>query len=360
VLLMPIFRKYPSAKISPLVRNLTYLEVSTHFLHSASLVDSMPHDSKNLELFLSESLSFATHRKLNTLAEIRSISTIVKGIPSSSFVIFGPGLLYHLLFQVYPRMSHRIKLWLKILIALRSKSISVIYPMFDIATPVFSSALLLAQFFCRVICIPLGNTKREAEACGFIHVSRPIVFLWTLKRLSEQQTISNRQRPIFSSLSFRGSSHRIELMSIIKQEVLQIGGNVYESGKVVRYDDHFSIISRCFLYVSTNETQGFFWRGPIRKFVSKENTTGRNWEAFAAGCLLLTNETEALRGFGFRKGEHYLTLPAPESLRSLIRKIYQNPRQYEGIARNGHQRFVQVLHDQVGTFWQGVVTTLTE
>ena len=90
----------------------------------------------------------------------------------------------------------------------------------------------------------------------------------------------------------------------------------------------------------------FTWKGDV------DIITGRTWEIFSSGSLLLQNSSKILDGL-FDEGVHYLTFSSKKDLLARLNFLSENPTYAETIAISGHLRY-QELAD-VEKFWTKLI-----
>jgi hypothetical protein len=106
--------------------------------------------------------------------------------------------------------------------------------------------------------------------------------------------------------------------------------------------DYINLLGTVKFYASTNFVQEVFHIGSkrYRKKMSDTTTTGRTWNAFAAGMVLITNETDNLKELGFVPNVHYLDL-----IKIIDSQNFQLPQDDElsVIARNGRNHYKSLM-----------------
>lgn len=98
-----------------------------------------------------------------------------------------------------------------------------------------------------------------------------------------------------------------------------------------------SQVRNCRIVATTNLTQEIYSKSILLgKRISPTTITGRSWEAFAAGALLIANQAGVLTGLGFVPEQHFLPIS------SLTEETFVgtgNDRALMRIAQAGHEQF---------------------
>jgi hypothetical protein len=90
----------------------------------------------------------------------------------------------------------------------------------------------------------------------------------------------------------------------------------------------------------------FTWKGEV------DIITGRTWEIFSSGSLLLQNSSNILDGL-FVEGVHYIAFTSKKDLLDRLKFISENLTFAETVANSGHLRFKELLDPQ--KFWTNLV-----
>lgn len=90
-------------------------------------------------------------------------------------------------------------------------------------------------------------------------------------------------------------------------------------------------------------------------FTWKDNVdiiTGRTWEIFSSGALLLQNSAKILDGL-FVEGTHYVAFTSKEDLLFKVKFLSENPIRSETIAQSGLLRYKEVIDAE--KFWLDII-----
>lgn len=140
-----------------------------------------------------------------------------------------------------------------------------------------------------------------------------------------------------------GGTYRHEVTPRIVAKLQGAGYETVSTGKGLDWDSYIDLNKRSRIVVTTCQLQSEYLIGP-RSYRAKLPThliTGRVWEAFASGNLLVTDISDELAALGFAAGEHYWPLPngGPAEWDS-----WRLPAEFSAdeIAANGRLRFLEI------------------
>jgi hypothetical protein len=106
------------------------------------------------------------------------------------------------------------------------------------------------------------------------------------------------------------TSVRIQNINKLAEKMRSVNVEVKYSNGVLSEGQYIEQIALTKFYATTNLVQDTFLFGPgyYRKRMSQTTITGRTWDAFAGGVVLITNNCEVLAELGFIPGVHFLDL----------------------------------------------------
>jgi hypothetical protein len=90
----------------------------------------------------------------------------------------------------------------------------------------------------------------------------------------------------------------------------------------------------------------FTWKGDV------DIITGRTWEIFSSGSLLLQNSSKILDGL-FDEGVHYLTFSSKKDLLARLNFLSENPTYAETVASSGRLRYKELINAE--KFWTKLI-----
>lgn len=188
----------------------------------------------------------------------------------------------------------------------------------------------------------LQSTEEEARKFGYRNPATNVFWTWPSSRISAYEPLTQwkqRANRMVLASSFTDSSRR-SLMTSSYQQVHQHFPNwsaKYDGGLSRRA--YSQLMSQSKICVTTNTLPPTFvlpfkfYRQKIPAF----HTTGRVWEAFAFGCLLVCQQTKNLEELGFLPGVHFVELGPPGE--PLCNVTMLTDAEMKKIARNGQERF---------------------
>ena len=114
------------------------------------------------------------------------------------------------------------------------------------------------------------------------------------------------------------------------------------------WDSYVELNRKSRIVVTTCKMQPDYLRGPryYRKLIPHLTVTGRVWEAFASGNLLITDENPILEQLGFKAGRHYLPLPSPSETAWADWEL-PTDRILATIANKGNQQFLACVNSRL-------------
>lgn len=158
----------------------------------------------------------------------------------------------------------------------------------------------------------LQSTSLEARTFGYSRPAAPVFWTWPDERLQAHRNArktweSRADVWVCQSASVeplrKNANESIRLVLANTQYLERESGNL-------EFPDYIELLGSSKILMTTNFVQSFFEKGTqaYRRTLARSTTTGRVWEAFASGCLLICNSTAVLHELGFRPNVHYLEL----------------------------------------------------
>lgn len=240
-------------------------------------------------------------------------------------------------YEVYKQFKSRkaIRHWSKTLLA---GDLGILVPLPDTFDPRLN---LLATELMRDrpgALLMLQNTAEECGAFGLSRVTQPTP--WTWPRSSFQpwsEGLPWNQRPRHAIVAGSGGSQRMRRLAPIEAMLSTANYSVGRTDYSLSWPEYVSQVRNCRIVATTNLTQEIYSKSILlSKRISPTTITGRSWEAFAAGALLIANEAGALTELGFFPEQHYLPI---SSLTETTFVGAGNDRALMRIAEAGQEQF---------------------
>lgn len=197
------------------------------------------------------------------------------------------------------------------------------------------------------ITVFLQSTSSEAEKYGYPNVVDSIFWTWPKERLDQvQYFVPWNERANRAVLPANNTGGRVREVAVLKFTSELVAGcrfSTATTGGELRPDEYLSLMTNSKICMTTNLTQTSFYRGlkRHRKLVSPTTTTGRVWEAFLTGTVLVANETKVLRKLGFLPGVHYISLEQLDDLNKTLNDWVDED--LEAIAKVGQEQFRKLV-----------------
>lgn len=190
----------------------------------------------------------------------------------------------------------------------------------------------------------LQSTHHEASLFGYKSVIDKVFWPWPSSRVSKFEPLPDwlSRKDLIVLAGKTGDLRRQEFMRRTA-EAFSSGGPLKPTfdGEGVSAEEYRQLLKAAKLCITTNWVQDqFVTRGhAYRKRVSTFHTTGRVWEAFAAGVALATHRTNVLDGLGFVPGVHYFEIDPEDRDGSNLLGISDS--ELKNVANQGHLKFLQ-------------------
>lgn len=194
------------------------------------------------------------------------------------------------------------------------------------------------------------NSPRQART---LMLPNPIQAQWNwpmscFKEWGAVQTWVERQSIALVATS--GDERREEFFAPLISSLRANGYQIKKTDRSLDWSDYVSMATKARIVATTCEIQPQFMLGPsyFRKRLPDGHITMRVFEGFASGTVVVTQEIQSLREFGFLPGEHYLRCPRiGESWDDFE---LPDSRALEQIAGRGKERFEALVAGQFSLF----------
>jgi hypothetical protein len=231
--------------------------------------------------------------------------------------------------------------YLKVLILsikLRRKKIPVIVFLCDTYYADAATIAVTLTSLTGGVSIFLQNTRNEISNFGYSSFIWPAFWVPIVSRILDAPNSEipwkDRKNVCMLASGLSATPRRIDLMNKVGIYMRSNNYDLLMSNGNFERQDYIDLLGTVKFYASTNFVQEVFHIGSkrYRKKMSNTTTTGRSWNAFAAGMVLITNETDNLKELGFIPNVHYLDL-----MKIIEGQAFQLPDDDELsiIARNG-------------------------
>jgi hypothetical protein len=212
----------------------------------------------------------------------------------------------------------------------------------------FDQRHLIPSSFLVAICggatILMGNTCVEAEKFGLIFPSSPQVWIHSDANLLEFRSgkpFHERQR--LAVLAGSGESRRLNLMNLYSNFLESSGWKIISTNHSLAWSDYVALIKSSQMTITTCFLQQAHITGSTnnKNRLPLNTVTGRVWEGFASGSVVVTNINSVFEALGFVPGKHYLALKEfPSEIHELT---FHTSRELEDIAKLGQSHFFNLL-----------------
>lgn len=166
--------------------------------------------------------------------------------------------------------------------------------------------------------ILLQDNEREASKFGMIFPSSTHFWNWPPSRVSTWRSPTHWQDRDNIAVIPRsgGGDYRSLVADFMESQLRGAGFEIASSNHKLDWLSYIELQQSARVSVTTCVMQPWYFKGPrwYRNRIPQFTITGRVWEAFAAGNLLITEDNSLLRGLGFLPGVHFLALPSLEEI----------------------------------------------
>ena len=204
------------------------------------------------------------------------------------------------------------------------------------------ASLLVA--ICGGATILASNTVEEGEKFGLIFPSGPHLWVYSDANLLEfRSAIPFQERQRLVVLAGSGEIRRINLMNLYSNFLEHTNWIIKSTNHSLSWADYMSVIKNSQMTITTCWLQQSHVTGSTnnKNRLPLNIVTGRVWEGFASGSVLVTNTNSVFDAYGFEPGKHYLVL---EESPSEIHKVFlHTSRELETIAKLGQDHFFNLL-----------------
>jgi hypothetical protein len=264
----------------------------------------------------------------------------VKSSKTSVFVTYLAGVSYNPQFFLYllkiAYLSLRIKL----------KRMTIMVLLGDTYYP---DVAIIAQILTFRVggCILGGpNTTKEMVRYGYSNAVSPVIFIEIIYKILEASTsqisFSDRQDTCLVASGPSATSIRRYYMDRLAESLVRTKYQISESDGSLSIENYIAKLGNVKFYATTNMVQEIYWIGPqfYQNRISKSTLTGRSYNGFAAGLVVITNTCDALIEMGFIRNIHYLDL---DEIISNQRYVFPDESELSKIASNGRAQLVKTL-----------------
>ena len=239
--------------------------------------------------------------------------------------------------------------YLKIIILsikLHRRKIPVIVFLCDTYYPDAATVAVTLTSLTGGVSIFVQNSRREIRNFGYSSFIWPAFWVPIVSNIldapNSQIPWKERKNICMLASGLSATPRRVDLMNNLGNYMRNNGYDLLLSNGNFERQDYINLLGTVKFYASTNFVQEVFHIGSkrYRKKMSDTTTTGRTWNAFAAGMVLITNETDNLKELGFVPNVHYLDL-----INILDSQNFQLPHDDELsiIAQNGRNYYKSLL-----------------
>jgi hypothetical protein len=239
--------------------------------------------------------------------------------------------------------------YLKVLILsfkLRRKNIPVIVFLCDTYYADAATIAVTLTSLTGGVSIFLQNSRREISNFGYSSFVWPAFWVPIVSRIlnapNSEIPWKDRKNVCMLASGLSATARRIDLMNQLGIYMRRNNYDLLLSNGNFEIQDYIDLLGTVKFYASTNFVQEVFHIGSkrYRKKMSNTTTTGRTWNAFAAGMVLISNETDNLKELGFIPSVHYLDL-----MKIVGDQTFRLPEDDElsTIARNGRDHYINLM-----------------
>ena len=194
------------------------------------------------------------------------------------------------------------------------------------------------------IMLLMQNLVEEANKYGLIKTSNKYIWTWPKKRQHEWNKLinwDNKKNQIIIA-STGGCNKRKHYASQLSKIFKSVGFDIIESNLKYNWNDYIHLINISKIIFTTCWLQDGFKVGPnyYRTNLSEYTITGRVWEGFYSGSLVITNNNPILNYYGFYPNTHFLDL---EKLQ-MINLMNLSDVSMSTIAKNAQENFISLLN----------------
>lgn len=161
--------------------------------------------------------------------------------------------------------------------------------------------------------ILLQDTVASHSKFGTLRTSGPHFWTWPpshLRAWESGRTWAERsKRALIAGTG--GGAYRRRVGEEIEPRLVGWSYQTTRTSFGLSWESYIQLNKESRIIVTTCKMHPDYFRGPLyyRRRIPILTATGRVWEAFASGNLLITDRNPVLEELGFKAGEHYLPLP---------------------------------------------------
>ncbi len=198
--------------------------------------------------------------------------------------------------------------------------------------------------------ILLQDSEADHRKFGTLRPTGPHFWTWPPSHLDSWKSgksWSERQKLALIA-GTGGGPYRNWVMRQIEPKLLLAGYKTSRTQFSLSWDSYIKLNQDSQIVVTTCKMQPDYFRGPryYRKLIPQLTVTGRVWEAFASGNVLVTNQNPILEDLGFRAGQHYVPLPSPSET-AWADWVLPTDRTLATIAKRGNLHFRDCVENRL-------------
>ena len=191
----------------------------------------------------------------------------------------------------------------------------------------------------------LQSSSSEAILFGYPLVRSPVFWTFPESRyhsILDKENTYHKENQILLAGGSSGGLKRLPLMENLADLFLNLNIRPLYTNGSLTWEEYLCVLKKSKFLATTNYTQDGFYIGPkkFKNLISPTTTTGRTWDAFAAKCVLITNQTKVLDEIGFIPGEDYVDI---ETCSNTLLDSKLNDEAIRIIAEKGHKKFLNAL-----------------
>ena len=185
---------------------------------------------------------------------------------------------------------------------------SPLIDLFGVQYSTYSSILVAASGGVNII---IQNDPQEAEKFGLPNVSGPHFWIFPPSLIDLWEGAVSWTDKRGAAVAFSGDARRYLYFPPLVSKLEQRGFAVVRTEHDLSFEDYVAQCKRTKIVATTCWLQPFYLVGPkhYARLLPAGHITRRVWEAFMTGSALITNDTPAIRFFGFTPGKHFVALP---------------------------------------------------
>lgn len=185
----------------------------------------------------------------------------------------------------------------------------------------------------------LQNTASEAQKLGIPNAIESVYWNWPDHRVAmwapRVEWSIRRNRAV---LPATGEPKRLDVAAKSAKVFVEHGWDCEDSGGRP-WSEYVSLVRESKILLTTSYIPDGALSSTLEMWRPDGTVTGRVWDGFASGCLVITNTTSAIVHLGFFPGVHFWDLD--RFLNSPKGLLDRHDTELQGIAERGHQLFLE-------------------